>query len=227
MHWRTSFSQKVKCLFSAQRFWYHCEKSLYGAQIDYKRSSPVNLGAIFALLSLVGDQNIHRDLRQAGKLLYLWMSLKASSINCIWGYFNLLLKIKEGLCSKLLTEVVTYQWKHIISTGVISIKNKITELYAGNELFGSKERLIPLTDLTLDEKNRVKTGLLEVLLNENDNSIKGLLAECIKSVAEIDYPERWRLHGDNDDIAEWLYSTTCVLWVILQHAIIWLLVIII
>jgi hypothetical protein len=33
--------------------------------------SSVNLGAIFALLSLVGDQNVHRDLRQAGKLLYL------------------------------------------------------------------------------------------------------------------------------------------------------------
>lgn len=151
--------------------------------------SSVNLGAIFALLSLVGDQNVHRDLRQAGKLLYLWMSPEAYSINCIWGYFNFLLRIR-GLCSKLLTEVVTYQWKHNNSTGVISIKNKITELYAGNEFFGSKERLIPLTDLTLDEKNRVKTGLLEVLLNENDNSIKGLLAECIKSVAEIDYPER-------------------------------------
>lgn len=57
-------------------------------------------------------------------------------------------------------------------------------------MFGSKDRVIPLIDLTLDEKNKVKAGLLAVLLDENDTSIKGLLAECIKSVAEIDYPER-------------------------------------
>jgi hypothetical protein len=78
-----------------------------------------------------------------------------------------------------------------IDTGVISMKNKITELYAGNTEFYSKDRKIPLIDLTLDEKNRVKIGLLTVLLSENDNSIKGLLAECIKAVAEIDYPERY------------------------------------
>lgn len=71
------------------------------------------------------------------------------------------------------------------------MKNKITELYAGNTEFYSKDRKIPLIDLTLDEKNRVKIGLLTVLLSENDNSIKGLLAECIKAVAEIDYPERY------------------------------------
>jgi hypothetical protein len=73
------------------------------------------------------------------------------------------------------------------------MKNKITELYAGNTEFYSKDRKIPLIDLTLDEKNRVKVGLLTVLLSENDNSIKGLLAECIKAVAEIDYPERYAL----------------------------------
>lgn len=73
------------------------------------------------------------------------------------------------------------------------MKNKITELYAGNAEFFSKDRKIPLLDLTLDEKNRVKVGLLTVLLNENDNSIKGLLAECIKAVAEIDFPERYAL----------------------------------
>lgn len=71
------------------------------------------------------------------------------------------------------------------------MKNKITELYAGNAEFYSKDRKIPLIDLTVDEKNRVKIGLLTVLLSENDNSIKGLLAECIKAVAEIDYPERY------------------------------------
>ena len=78
-------------------------------------------------------------------------------------------------------------------SGVISIKNKITELYAGNEAFYSAERKIPLVDLTEVEKANVKTGLLTVLLNENDNSIKGLLAECIKAVAEIDFPERFVL----------------------------------
>ena len=45
--------------------------------------SSINSGAIFALLSLVGDQNIHRDLRQAGIVLSIQTSVKASSINCI------------------------------------------------------------------------------------------------------------------------------------------------
>ena len=75
-------------------------------------------------------------------------------------------------------------------SGVISVKNKITELYAGNEEFYNKDRIIPLIDLTIDEKIRVKSMLVTVLLGENDNSIKGLLAECIKAVAEIDFPER-------------------------------------
>ena len=71
------------------------------------------------------------------------------------------------------------------------MKNKITELYAGNAEFYNENRKIPLIDLTSEEKTKVKSGLVIVLLNENDNSIKGLLAECIKSVAEIDFPERY------------------------------------
>ena len=75
--------------------------------------------------------------------------------------------------------------------GVISIKNKITELYAGNAEFHNENRKIPLIDLTVDEKTKVKSALVTVLLGENDNSIKGLLAECIKAVAEIDFPDRY------------------------------------
>ena len=75
-------------------------------------------------------------------------------------------------------------------SGVISIKNKITELYAGNAEFYNENRKIPLIDLTVDEKTKVKSALVSVLLGENDNSIKGLLAECIKAVAEIDFPDR-------------------------------------
>jgi hypothetical protein len=119
---------------------YNPDKPLRAQAEDALKNFIFAEGAIFALLSLIGNQDIHRDLRQAG---------------------------------------------------VINLKNKITELYAGNKEFYSENRKIPLLDLSEDDKTKIKSGLVNILLVENDNSIKGLIADCIKSVADIDFPERW------------------------------------
>lgn len=72
------------------------------------------------------------------------------------------------------------------------MKNKILELYMGdtNPEENSK-RKIPLLNLLDSEKSRIKVILVEILLCEHDNSIKGLIAESIKNIAEVDYPERY------------------------------------
>ena len=40
------------------------------------------------------------------------------------------------------------------------------------------------------EKELIKPAVLDVLLNESDNSVRGLLAETIKNISEFEYPAR-------------------------------------
>lgn len=41
-----------------------------------------------------------------------------------------------------------------------------------------------------EEKDIVKNTILNILLNENDNSIRSILAESIKIISEFDYPHK-------------------------------------
>eukprot|EP01041_Mallomonas_annulata_P011336 gene11336-23725_t len=64
----------------------------------------------------------------------------------------------------------------------IAMKNNSKDIYR------TDERMIPVSD---HEKERAKSMLLEVLLAETDNSVRGLLAETTKNISEFEYPERW------------------------------------
>lgn len=97
-------------------------------------------GALFALISFLGNQSIHRDLRQAA--------------------------------------------------GII-VKNRISEIWREADLNDAQSATPLPKRLSAPEKETARQQLVNILLVETDNSIRGLIAESIKSVAEFDYPERW------------------------------------
>jgi hypothetical protein len=64
----------------------------------------------------------------------------------------------------------------------IYIKNKSRQFY----------RLDEAKILITEEEKEVCKGLfLEILLIENDNVIRGMLAESIRNISEYDYPDRF------------------------------------
>lgn len=65
-------------------------------------------------------------------------------------------------------------------SGAIVIKNKSREFWRMDEAHASTE-----------EKEKSKALLLEVLLAETDNAIRGMLAETVRNIAEIDFPDKW------------------------------------
>ena len=75
--------------------------------------------------------------------------------------------------------------KDLRQSACIMLKNKLREIWREKEP----------TDLSyitsLEEKQVVREQLLSVLMVETDNSIRGLLAESIRAIAEFDYPKRY------------------------------------
>ena len=67
--------------------------------------------------------------------------------------------------------------------GAITIKNKLRE-------FWSESTSEHQYNLTIEEKEVFKQVIVNVLLVELDNSVRGLLAEILKVVAEFEYPEK-------------------------------------
>lgn len=43
---------------------------------------------------------------------------------------------------------------------------------------------------SIEEKEFVKEKIVEILLNETDNSIRSILAEAVRVISEFEYPER-------------------------------------
>lgn len=66
------------------------------------------------------------------------------------------------------------------ATGIV-IKNKMRDYW-------SNEKTQYVT--TPEEKEIVKQRLVDILLVETDNSIRGILAEAIRIVSETDFPDR-------------------------------------
>lgn len=67
------------------------------------------------------------------------------------------------------------------ATGIV-IKNKLRDYWSPDS---TQYRL------SAEEKEVVKVRLVEVLLVETENSIRGLVAECIRVTSEFEFPERW------------------------------------
>lgn len=67
------------------------------------------------------------------------------------------------------------------ATGIV-IKNKMRDYW-------SDEKTQYVT--TPEEKEIVKQKLVDILLVEVDNSIRGILAEAIRIVSETDFPDRY------------------------------------
>ena len=63
----------------------------------------------------------------------------------------------------------------------IVLKNRIRD-YCSGETKG-----LPSSP---EEKENLKSNLVEILLIENVSSIRGILAECIRIVSEFEFPEK-------------------------------------
>lgn len=70
------------------------------------------------------------------------------------------------------------------ATGIV-IKNKMRDYW-------SDEKSQYVT--TPEEKEVVKQKLVDILLVEIDNSIRGILAEAIRIVSETDFPDRYQFY---------------------------------
>ena len=66
------------------------------------------------------------------------------------------------------------------ATGLV-IKNKMRDFWSDDNT-----KYI----ITLEEREVVKARLIDILLLEQDNSIRGILAEAIRIVSETDFPEK-------------------------------------
>ena len=64
----------------------------------------------------------------------------------------------------------------------IVAKNKVRSYWR------TDEDVLPISD---DEKETSKELLLDIMLMETDNAIRGMLAETIRTIAEFDYPSKY------------------------------------
>lgn len=63
------------------------------------------------------------------------------------------------------------------------LKNHIRDYWAGAD----KEKALPTSP---QEKEYVKTGILQVLLDETNSSIRSVLAESILIISQTDFPDK-------------------------------------
>jgi hypothetical protein len=117
---------------------YHADPQLRAQAEAALKQFVFSDGALFTILSFVGNQSIHRDLRQAA---------------------------------------------------AIQLKNRITELW--REAVDDPNDPVQKIHLSVVDKENARGLFLTVLLVETDNSIRGLLAEAVKSIADVDYPLKW------------------------------------
>jgi hypothetical protein len=75
----------------------------------------------------------------------------------------------------------THRHRELRQAASIIIKNKIRDYWVLDN---------PKHPVTADERVFIKTRIVDVLLAELDNSIRGLVAEAIKVIAEFDYPDK-------------------------------------
>ena len=72
--------------------------------------------------------------------------------------------------------------KDLRQAAAIVMKNNVKDFYRNDE------KAIPISQ---QEKDAIKPLLVDVMIAETDNSVRGILAETIKNVAEFEYPERY------------------------------------
>ena len=71
------------------------------------------------------------------------------------------------------------------ATGIV-IKNKLRDYWSVD---------VVTHRLTVEEKEIVKVLLVDILLAETENTIRGLVAECIRITSEFEFPERYELNN--------------------------------
>lgn len=83
----------------------------------------------------------------------------------------------------------TTQAREVRQAAGIVVKNRIRALWVQplpDEHGNTKPCL-----LQAQEKAQARGALVNVLLAESDTSVRGMVAEAFKTVADLDYPERW------------------------------------
>ena len=70
------------------------------------------------------------------------------------------------------------------ASGIV-LKNRLRDYFSHDEKNPSKA--LPVT---AEEKEYVKEQIMNILLAEQDNSIRGILAESVRVISEFEFPER-------------------------------------
>lgn len=76
-------------------------------------------------------------------------------------------------------------------SATIIFKNNIRDIWTTPNSTEVRDTNKPQFPSSEDERNTSKENILQLLLSENDNSIRKLLAECVRVIAEFDFPDRW------------------------------------
>lgn len=78
----------------------------------------------------------------------------------------------------------------IANTAVHNDLRKATALLIKNRLrdyWSTGEKALPTSE---DEQAQFKLSLMDALLAEQDNSIRGILAEAVRIISEFDFPQK-------------------------------------
>ena len=83
--------------------------------------------------------------------------------------------------------------RHVKQAGSITLKNLIKakwdpRLPANSAAAAQSD---PASVFSPTEKEQARVQLLEVLMREEDSSLKKLLVESVKEIATADYPDKW------------------------------------
>jgi Zn-finger domain-containing protein len=70
------------------------------------------------------------------------------------------------------------------ATGLV-MKNRLRDYWSTDET--ARPKALPSSP---EERELIKDGLVQVLLDESDNSIRNILAESIRVVGEYEFPQR-------------------------------------
>lgn len=83
--------------------------------------------------------------------------------------------------------------RHVKQAGSITLKNLVKAKWDPRLPANSTAAAAanPASVFSAEEKEQAKAQLLEVLMREQDSSLKKLLVESVKEIASADYPDNW------------------------------------
>ena len=105
---------------------------------------------------------------------------------------QLRVQAESALCEYLKTNGAAYQILLLVSNKAIHRDlRQAAEILLKNRLRGFWVESDGCSQMSVQEKIDFKSTILQTLLNEEDNSIKSLLADNVRIICEYEYPDSW------------------------------------